>query len=124
MSDTPSFDIPPQMRDMAEKNVEQARTAFGQFMELARQAQELMVRSHGAIAEGAREVQQKAMRYTQDNLDASFAFASDLARARDVQEALEIQTRYAQRQVRTYAEQSQDLGRTLADTAQKMQPRG
>jgi len=123
MSDTPSFEIPSQMRDLAEKNVEQARSAFGQFMDMARQAQDMMTRSQGAMADSAREVQEKAMRYAQDNLDASFSFASDLARARDVKEALEIQTRYAQRQMRTYAEQSQDLGRLLSDAAQKMQQR-
>ena len=34
MGDTPSFEIPPQLREMAEKNVEQARAAYGQFMDL------------------------------------------------------------------------------------------
>jgi hypothetical protein len=36
---------------------------------------------------------------------------------------MEIQARYAQRQMQTYAEQAQDLGRLMADAAQKLQPR-
>lgn len=123
MAETPPFEIPPQMRDLAEKNVEQARQAYGQFMEMALKAQDMMVRSSGAMAESAREAQGKALRYAQDNLDASFDFAANLARARDLKEAMEIQSRYAQRQMRSYAEQAQDLGRLMADAAQKIQPR-
>ena len=123
MAETPPFDIPPHMRELAEKNVEQARQAYSQFMDMARKAQDMMVRSSGAMADSAREAQGKALRYAQDNLDASFDLAADLARARDLKEAMEIQSRYAQRQMRTYAEQAQDLGRLMADAAQKMQPR-
>ncbi|MEZ5856113.1 MAG: phasin family protein [Hyphomicrobiaceae bacterium] len=123
MSDKPPFEIPEPMRELAEKNVEQARQAYSQFIEMARKAQEMMVQSQGAMAASAQEVQGKAMRYAQDNLDANFAFASELARARDLKEAMEIQQRYAQRQMRSYADQAQDLGRLMADAAQKMQPR-
>lgn len=121
MSETPPFEIPPQMRDLAEKNVEQARQAYGQFMDMAKKAQDMMTRSSGAMTESAREAQSKALRYAQDNLDASFNFAAELARARDLKEAMEIQSRWAQRQMRTYAEQAQDLGKLMADAAQKMQ---
>lgn len=123
MSDIPPFEIPPPVRELAEKNVEQARQAYAQYMDMARKAQDMLTKSSGAMAEGTREMQGKAMRYAQDNLEASFAFAAELARARDLKEAMEVQARYAQRQMRTYAEQSQDLGRLMTDAAQKMQPR-
>lgn len=124
MSDTPQFEIPPQMRDLAEQNVNQARQAYNQFLDMARKAQDMMTRSTGAAADSAREAQMRALRYAQENIDANFNFAAELARARDLKEAMEIQTRFAQRQMRTYAEQAQELGRLIADAAQKMQPRG
>ncbi len=124
MPDMPPFEIPEPMRELAEKNVEQARQAYDQFLDMARKAQEMMVRSQGAMAASAQEVQGKAMRYAQDNLDANFSFASELARARDLKEAMEIQQRYAQRQMRTYADQAQELSRLMTDAAQKMQPKG
>lgn len=123
MADKPSFEIPAPMRDLAEKNVEQARQAYSQFMDMAKRAQDMMMRSSGAVTESAQEVQGKAMRYAQENLEASFAFATELARARDVKEAIEIQNRYAQKQMRSYADQAQDLGRLMAEAAQKMHPR-
>jgi|LNFM01.1.fsa_nt_gb phasin len=123
MSETPPFEIPPQMREMAERNVEQARQAYAQFLDMARKAQDMMTRSSGAMADGAREVQGKAMRYAQENLESSFSFATELARARDAREAMEIQSRYAQKQMRIYAEQSQELARLMSDAAQRMQPK-
>jgi phasin len=124
MADTPQFEIPPQLRDLAEQNVNQARQAYNQFLDMARKAQDVMTRSSGAASDSAREAQTRAMRYAQDNMDANFNFASELARARDLKEAMEIQARYAQRQMSTYAEQAQDLGRLMADVAQKLQPKG
>ena len=45
--------------------------------------------------------------------------ASELARARDLKEAMEIQQRFAERQMRSYTEQAQDLGRLMADVTAK-----
>ncbi|MFV0295647.1 MAG: phasin family protein [Hyphomicrobiaceae bacterium] len=123
MSDKIPFEIPGPMRELAEQNVKQAQQAYSQFMDMARKAQEMLVQSQGTMTENAMQVQGKAMRYAQDNLDASFSFASDLARARDLKEAMEIQQRFAERQMRNYTEQAQELGKLMADTAQKMKPR-
>ena len=38
MANIPSFEVPPQMRDLAETSVEQARKAFGTFIGSARRA--------------------------------------------------------------------------------------
>ena len=121
MSDKPTMEIPAAMREMAERNVEQARTAYTQFMDMARQAQDMVAKSSDAVASSAKEVQARSLRYAQENMDASFAFASDLAKARDLKEFLEIQQRYAQKQAMTYTQQAQELGRLLADAAQMAQ---
>jgi phasin len=122
MADQPQFEIPEAVRDMAERNVEQARSAYEQFMEMAHRAQGMMSKSQGALASGAMELQSRAMGFAEDNIDASFKFARDLARARDLKEYLEIQTRYAQRQMQVYAEQAQELGRLMADAAKNAKP--
>lgn len=121
MSDKPTMEIPAAMREMAERNVEQARSAYTQFMDMARQAQDMVAKSSDAVASSAKEVQARSLRYAQENMDSSFAFASDLARARDLKEFLEIQQRYAQKQSMVYTKQAQELGRLLADAAQMAQ---
>ena len=122
MYDKPQLEIPEAVRDLAERNVEQARAAYSQFMDMARKAQDMVSKQQGAITAGALDIQSKAMRYAEENIDASFKFAADLARARDLKDYLEIQTRYAQRQMQDYAKQAQELGRMMADAAQKVKP--
>jgi phasin len=123
MYDKPQFEIPEAVRELAERNVEQARDAFAQFLTMAKQAQEMMVRSQGAMAAGAVEVQSRALRYAEENIEAGFKYASDMARARDLNELLEVQQRHAQKQMQAYATQAQELGRLMADAAEKAKPK-
>jgi phasin len=123
MFDKTPLEIPEAVREMAERNVEQARSAYAQFMEMARQAQHMVSQSQGAMATGALEIQSKALKFAEQNIADSFAFAGDLARAKDLKEYLEIQTRYAQKQMQSYAQQAQELGRMMTDAAQKARPR-
>jgi phasin len=123
MYDKPQMEIPETVRELAEKNVEQARSAYSQFMDMARQAQQMVQQSQGAVTQTALEIQSKALKFAEQNIDEGFTFASDLARARDLKEYLEIQTRYAQKQMQAYAQQAQDLGRMMAEAAQKAGPK-
>ena len=38
MAQPPSFEFPPDLRELAEKNIQQARAAYGQFMDGMAQA--------------------------------------------------------------------------------------
>ena len=49
MADLPQFEIPEAMREMAERNVEQARSAYSQFLDMARQAQDVVSKSSDTI---------------------------------------------------------------------------
>ncbi len=123
MADTPQFEIPEPMRELAERNVEQARAAYGQFLDMARQAQDLLSKSQGAVAASAIEIQTRALKFAEKNIEHGFSFAEDIARARDVKEFVEIQQRHAQKQMQAYTEQAQELGRLVADAAQKARPK-
>ena len=123
MSDTPNMEIPDAVRQMAERNVEQARNAYSQMMDMARKAQDTVAKSSGAMTEAALEIQGKAMRFASDNIEASFKLASDLARARDMKDYFEIQARHAQKQMQAYTAQAQELGQLISAAAQKAQPK-
>ena len=123
MKDAPKFEIPEAMREMAERNVEQARGAYEQFLDMTRKAQETAAKSTDVMAESARELQNRTLRFAQDHVDASFTLAADLARAKDLKDYLDIQARYAQRSMTAYTEQAQELGRMMSDMTQKAQRR-
>jgi phasin len=123
MSEPPQMEIPDAVRQLAERNVEQARTAYAQFMEVVRKAQDTVAKSSGAMTEGALEIQGRAIKFAEENVEAGFRLAAELAKARDMKEYFEIQARHAQRQMAVYAQQAQELGRLMAEAAQKAQPR-
>lgn len=124
MYEKPQLEIPEAVRQMAERNLEQARAAYNQFVDSMRQAQDLISRSSGAMTESLLQLQQKTLRFAEENMEAGFAMAGELARARDLKEYFEIQSRHAQKQMQAYAQQAQELGRMLAEAAQRAQPRG
>jgi hypothetical protein len=125
MAEKSPFDIPPQVREMAEKNVEQARAAYGQFMDFLAQAMNAWSQSpSGAPIIGFGPVQERAIAFAKENAERSSALASDLARAKDVQEVLTLQSRYAQTQMQTFGLQAQQLAWLMTDAMRDMQKKG
>jgi phasin len=126
MARAPQFEFPAQMRELAERNVDQARAACDQFMDAARKAQDMIgaMVPENPMTAGMKQVQERTMRFTQQNMDASFSLASQLTKAKDFSEMVEIQSRHAQLQMTTYSTQAQELGRLMADAAQNGQIKG
>ncbi len=119
MAYPPGMDIPEAARDMAEKNVEQARAAYGQLLEAMKKSQEQLTRSTDTITDASLDLQGRLLRFTEENLEAGFKLAADLVRARDMKDYFEIQSRHAQRQMQVYALQAQELGQLMATAAQR-----
>ena len=46
MYDKPQFEFPEAVRELAERNVEQARSAYNQFIDMARKVQETLTASN------------------------------------------------------------------------------
>jgi phasin len=125
MAQTPTFEIPQQLRELAEKNVEQARSAYGQFMDAMVKATGMWMTAMPAndMTSGFKTVQDRAVRFAKQNAEACFGLASELTNAKDIQDVLAIQSRYAQTQMQAYALQAQELARLMADAAQSMTPK-
>jgi hypothetical protein len=111
MAEHVQTEIPQAMRDLAVKNIGKARTAYGQLMDSAREAQEMMFSAipSNPVVQGLNEVQERAMRFTRQNVDASFSLADELTKAANLAEVLQIQSRHAQLQVHAYALQAQEF---------------
>ena len=75
------------------------------------------------ITSGFKVVHERATQFAKKNAEACFALASELANAKDIQDVLAIQSRYAQTQMQTYALQAQELGRLMVEASQSLQPR-
>jgi len=125
MAQPQPFEIPQQLRDMAEKNVETARAAYGQFMDAVAQAMGVWANATpaNAVTSSFQVVQDRAIKFAKQNAEACFNLASELASAKDVTDVVGIQSRHAQTQMQTYTLQAQELGRLILEATQSMRPK-
>jgi hypothetical protein len=116
-----NFEIPQQVRELAERNVQAAQTAYSQLMDAMSQAMNMWSTSMPTndVTAGFKAVQDRATKIAKQNAEAAFTLASDIASARDIQQILELQSRFAQTQMQAYAAQAQELGRIVMDAAKR-----
>ena len=76
-----NFEIPQQVRELAEKNVQAAQTAYGQMMEAMSQAMSMWSTSMPSndMTAGFKAVQDRATQIAKKNADAAFSLANEIA---------------------------------------------
>ena len=123
MAQPPSFEIPQQLRDLTEKNLEHARAAYGQFMDGMTQAMGMWANAApaNAMTSGFKVVQERAVKFAKQNAEACFNLASELNNAKDLTDVMGIQARHAQTLMQTYALQAQELSRLMMEALQRGQ---
>jgi phasin len=104
------FEIPNEMRDFAERSVEQARKAFEGFLSVAQRASGVAGDSTNTSQSGAKTVSAHVLSYTERNVNAAFDLAQKLVRAKDPQEALALQSEYLKTQLAVLQEKAKELG--------------
>jgi phasin len=111
------FEIPKEMRSMAEASFDQARKAFEKFLSGA-QATAGSIEERGAtVRAGAKDIGAKAMSYAEKNVQASLDYAQSLLQAKDLTEIMRLHSEYVQAQMRTLAEQASEMGQIVSRAA-------
>lgn len=111
-----SFEIPAEMRNVAEHSVVQARQAFDGFMSAAQKGLSKMEQKTAAAQAGAKDAGEKIMGYAEQNVAASFEFAQRLVRAKDLDEMMRIQAEFVRSQMEVLGEQAKELGQGVVKT--------
>ncbi len=113
-----TYEIPSEMRDFAEKSVDQARKAFEGFVGAAQKAAGQADETANSVHSNARAVGGKAIGFAEENIRSAFDHAQRLVRAKDMNEVLSLQSEYLRAQMATIQEQTKQLGTTLQGVAQ------
>ena len=87
----PKLEVPAEVRDLAEKTIEQAEKAFGLFFDAA-------TKSMSSVPGAGTEVGKQALSFTEQNMKAAFEHARRLVHATDLQEAVRIQSEFLKSQ--------------------------
>ena len=107
---TRPFEIPKEMRAVAEQSVEQAKLAFNSYLQAAQEAVSSFDQWVRASQAGAQGLCNKAMNFSQRNVLSAFEFAQKIVQAKDIQELIQTQTEFVQSQIQVLSEQVKVLG--------------
>lgn len=112
----PKLEVPAELRELAEKTIEQAERAFEMFFEAAN-------RSVGTIPGPATNVSKQALTFTEQNMKSAFEHARKLVHATDLQQALQIQSEFLRSQFTNAGEHMRQITGSAAsatgDTTQE-----
>ena len=108
------FEIPKEMRSMAEASFDQARKAFEKFLTGAQATAGSLEERGATVRAGARDIGAKAMSYAEKNVQASLDFAQALLKAKDLTEVMRLHSEYVQAQMRSLAEQASEMGQIVS----------
>jgi len=111
------FEIPKEMRSMAEASVDQARKAFEKFLASVQQTAGSIEERGATVRAGAKDVSAKAISYAEKNVQASLDFAEKLLHAKDLTEVMRLHSEYVQTQMRSLAEQASEMGQIVSKAA-------
>ena len=103
----PKLEVPPELRDLAEKTLDQAERAFEMFFEAAN-------KSVGTIPGPAINISKQALTFTEQNMKSAFEHARKLVHATDLQQALQIQSEFLRSQFTNAGEHMRQITGNLA----------
>jgi phasin len=112
------FEIPQDMRNMAEASFDQARKAFEGFLTAAQTTVSKFGEQGLAARASTQEISSKAISYAEKNVTASLDYANNLLKAKDVSEIMRLHSEYVQAQMQTLAQQASELGQTVVRVVQ------
>ena len=110
INNTPNFEVPTEMRDFAEKSVEQARKAIDGFMGAAQKTVDTFEGSATTVQSSAKDMTRKTFAYAEQNISAAFDMAQKMVRAKDMQEAMQVQAEFVRQQFESMQAQMREIG--------------
>jgi len=111
------FEIPKDMRSMAEASFDQARKTFERFLEGAKATAGSIEERGDSVRAGAKDIGAKALAYAEKNVQVSLDYAQSLLHAKDLPEVMRLHSEFVQAQMRSLAEQASEMGQIVSRAA-------
>src|SRR5262245_33882805 len=106
----PKLEVPNELRELAEKTIDQAEKAFSLFFDAAS-------KSMATVPGAGTEISKQALSFTEQNLKSAFEHARKLVHATDLQEAMRIQSEFLRSQFTSAGEHMRDITGAMMSSA-------
>jgi phasin len=100
------LEVPAQIKEVAEKTIDQAERGFSAFIEAAS-------KSVSMIPNPTTDMSLRALSLTEQNMKAAFVHAKKLLQAKDLQEAMRLQAEFLKAQYEAATEQLKEMGTSV-----------
>src|SRR5262249_56909024 len=102
MMTEPKLEVPAELRELAEKTIDQAERAFGLFFDAAH-------RSTATVPTPVAELSKQVLAFSEESLKTSFEYARKLALSSSLQEAANAQAELVKRQIASAEQHIREL---------------
>jgi phasin len=106
----PKLEVPAELRDLAEKTIDQAEKAFSLFFDAAG-------KSMTSMPGPGTEISKQALEFTEQNMRSAFEHARKLVHATDLQEAMRIQSEFLRSQFTNAGEHMRQITGNIVSAA-------
>ena len=103
------FEVPEQMRALAEKGVSQARDSYAKFKDVAESHNGTIEAVFTSASKGASEYSAKLMEMMKASTSANLDFAQAMIGVKSPSEAIELWTAHAKKQFETFTAHTKEL---------------
>lgn len=105
----PALEVPPAVREAAEKGLAAARENYAKMKGAAEQVNAAIEGTCATAAKGVSEYNAKVIAAVETNVNSAFDYFNSLVNAKTLSEAVEISTGHARKQFETLSGQAKDL---------------
>jgi hypothetical protein len=114
VTDPLSGAVPSELRDFADRSVEQARKAFDGFIGVVNAAIDGQAPSRAENAASSELLSRLAIGFAERNVQGAFDFAHDVVHATDLAEVIELQREFLAKQMKALKSQMRSLDKATA----------
>ena len=111
------FEMPKEMRSMADASLEQARKTFEKWLANAQATAGTLEERGATVRAGAKDIGTKAISFAEKNVQTSLDYAQSLLHAKDLREVIRLHSEYVTNQMRSLAEQASEMGQIVSRAA-------
>lgn len=109
MAKDANLDVPNEVRQLAEKSVDEAKKAFDNFVMASQKVTASLQAQAAAAQSGSKEMHSKVRTFAERNVATCFEFAQKFVHAKNVQEVMQLQAELVKTQLQAISEQTAEL---------------
>jgi len=102
-------EIPESMRDLMKMSIEQAKRAFDTFASTSEKTWKSLETGSQSARTGLTALNAKVAEITRNNAEANFALALKLTETKDLNQAFDLQTQHARKQMEAFVHQLEEI---------------